>query len=233
MKHQLYFILLLLASATVLSCDDGDIYPKEEDDDGGIMAQAEITFTGSKGWPSESTLVLAAFGADARYAITTKTIGKVQEGSTTTVELKHIPEEAHNISICILGNARKLIYSFAEYPLNNNQEAISIREQVNLLTYERIQKQVFSQCVACHGGGASAAAGLFLTENQSYIALVNVQATHSNKKLVTPGLVSNSFLIDVLKDDSGLKYDHTDISSFKDEDLSLLEAWVEAGAKNE
>jgi len=230
-----YFVYLFISCLLITSCDDGDIYPKEPgDDSNGRILQTEISFTGIKSWPTESTIVFAAFGEDERYPLVSKTIEKSVEGASTAITLKNVPRNAKYASVCIIEKGRKLSYSFSDFELTGEETTVTIPAQtINLLTYPRIQKQVFSQCIACHGGGASTAADLYLTEGKSYHALVNIHSSISDKKLVDPGFINSSFLIDILKSQSGLKYDHTSISSFKDDDMSLLETWIEAGAKNE
>ena len=75
-------------------------------------------------------------------------------------------------------------------------------ENLNLASFDRIQKQVFeTSCIACHGGSTHISGNLNLTEDKAYAALVNVEAPLSpeKKKYVSPGNAEESYLIDILE----------------------------------
>lgn len=95
------------------------------------------------------------------------------------------------------------------------------------------KKPVFdAHCIACHGTSTSAAGGLFLTEGKSYKALVNIEAdlSEEGKMLVKPGDSDNSFILDILSENI-TRHDHSDILSAVPEKISLLQSWIEGGAK--
>ena len=73
---------------------------------------------------------------------------------------------------------------------------------------------------------------LFLTDGKSYKALVNVEAdlSEEGKMLVTPGDPNNSFILDILSENI-TRHDHSDILSAVPIKISLLESWIEGGAK--
>ena len=97
--------------------------------------------------------------------------------------------------------------------------------------YGVIQSDVFDRsCTACHGGSTEPAAGLYLTEEKSYTALVGVVADQSKDSLllVNPGNAQESFLHVMLRENV-LRYDHTQIITSVNM-LQLIDDWINNGA---
>ena len=219
------FVVALLC----VSCDSGDIYPADDVATGGTTAYANVGFDNLAAWPTAYTVVIAAFADGDDYPLVSKTIAKPAGSEANALTLPSIPDEADYLSICILRKNRQLLFSFYSQRVDAvEDERITIPDlTVDLLEYGRIQSQVFANCVQCHGGSSSAAAGLYLTPERSYDALVGVPSTIADKLLVSAGFPDESFLVDVLQGDEQVRYNHTNGTLNNDEeDTELIETWI-------
>ncbi|MBO7635433.1 MAG: hypothetical protein J6S89_02535 [Paludibacteraceae bacterium] len=222
------FTLLLLSA-----CDSGDIYPVDKSNFGGLTCKIALTFKHTSTWPSDYHVVLAAYQNDSEYSEISKGISRQVEGDTLHLTMTDIPESCQLVTIAIVNKSKRNVVNLMTHTIQaseRNERFIELGTQnVDLLAYERVQAQVFSNCTNCHGGSARAAAGLFLTEGKSYDALVNVSSTKNpDKVLVSPGIPSNSFILDVLEGNAeNVRYDHTNVSfNSETEDLNLLKEWI-------
>lgn len=232
MKGYYYLCLLFSFCMMFAACDSGDIYAEgTKKNDKTVTAQ--ITIKGVKALPEDNKLVLAAYYADEDVPVITQTITSESEGETITVVLNYVPDDATRITISLLNKTWREIYTFYDGAMPEGKLVDIPAQTVNLLTYNRIQQQLFSQCIQCHGASTSAAAGLFLTEGSSYPNLVSHASINSDKMRVEPGFISQSFLVDVLDGNITLRYKHSNISSLKKEDITLLKAWIESGASKD
>jgi hypothetical protein len=188
-------------------------------------------------FPENYNLVLGTFIGTSPYPTSYKIISKPEEDSIS-ISLSKIPKGTTSIRLCLTDKVEnKSIYSFYQYPLSNNVESdIDISgEEVDLAPFGRVQSQVFSQCLFCHGSGSSVSGNLKLTESDSYIQLINIPSVvNTSKNRVTPGNILSSFLIDVMDDEiSPVSYDHKKISTLKvPDDVILIKTWVQNGATN-
>lgn len=223
---------LWMGTALLNSCDSGDIIEKSENEVGGLSCSLSVDFLNTATWPVDYQIVLGAFGEDD-YPLISKGISKPAVGDTVALTLAGIPEKAKEISIALLNKSRKRVTSFQSITINDAERKSSLvtggHVTVDLLAYNRIQNQFFANCVNCHGASERAAAGLFLTEGKSYNALVGVASTkEENMLLVAPGLVEQSFIIQVLEGKTDkVHYDHTNVSfNSESEDITLLKNWI-------
>ena len=219
------------------SCDSGDIYPVDSESIDGVSVSASFGFLHTETYPVSDEVLFGAFG-DSEVPIVSKTVSKPANDEVIMVSLSNIPENTISIRLSLAKSGRNAFYTFYEKKMDGflTDDVVIPEQTINLLKYERIQQQVFTQCIACHGGSDYAAAGLYLTADRSFDNLVNVPADveNSSKRRVEPNNVAGSFLIDVLQEQAGLTYNHSNgISSLKDDDIVLLEEWIRNGAKNE
>lgn len=226
----------LLSSSFLLSgCDSGDIYPKENDNGTDIDVTAHFRFSNTETFPENYKIVFGSFNDDLQSPISSKILSLPTEGEEVNISLINIPDNATYLGLYLVHeHSNKKIYPFYVYPITNTlTEDIDLPAQnIDLATFGRIQKQVFSQCIQCHGGSGSTAAGLFLLDDKSYAATVNVTAKNDpDKKIISPNNVPNSFLIDILKGEA-LTRQHSSLSSLKDDDAILIEQWIKNGAKD-
>lgn len=234
MKRSIYTFFAVFLMLT--SCDDGDLHPTEAGGADGQQVTLEAAFSGLKAWPAAYQLTLAAYGEDTENPLMSIQIPEPKtESGTVSLSLNGIPDATKTIGISILTKGRKLIYNYYTYDISNATETGNITlpvKEINVASFDRIQHQVFNNyCAACHGAGDRAAAGLYLTEGKSHAALVNIIADLSaaNKKLVEPGMPSQSFIIDILTQDI-VNYNHTDVLP-EEELVTLIKTWITNGAK--
>lgn len=219
------------------SCDSGDIYPEEKtEDETNVDVTIKFKFSSINTFPNNYKVIFGSFKNDSPYPISSKVLSKPTEGQEVSVSLNNLSADADYLALYLIQEfSNTQIYPFYKYSLENQpKEDFDIPLQnIDLAPFGRIQHQVFSQCLQCHGGSGSAAAGLFLTEGNSYSHLVNVTAkNNAEKHLVTPNNAQNSFLMNILKGEA-LQNRHSSLSSLKDDDITLVEQWIENGAKNE
>ncbi len=228
----IFFISFVLGLS---GCDSGDIYPKENDNGTDIDVVAHFRFSNTETFPENYKIIFGSFNDDLQHPISSKVVSKPAEGEDITVSLINIPENATFLGLYLVHEySNQKIYPFYVYPITKTlDEDIDLPLQnINLAVFGRIKKQVFSQCVQCHGGSGSAAAGLFLTDDKSYEMTVDVTAKrNAEKKRISPNNVQNSFLIDILKGEA-LTGQHSSLSSLKDDDITLIERWIKNGAEN-
>lgn len=225
-------IVSVLLWALLTACDSGDIYPNPiEERNDNIAVSAGFILpddTDTDGYQ----LYFAAFEAGSASPEVWTHVVKPQHTDTVYVSLGNVPPQAATVRLCLLTVGRRDIYDFFSYDIVSGEEnRIDIPLGAVSLTmdYEKIQDVFERNCTACHGteiGGA----GLLLGAGKSYGSLVGASSGNSAKKRVEPFSVSGSFLIDVLTGDTlQLSTPHNRI--IYSDDLDLLKAWIERGAK--
>ncbi|MFV0469732.1 MAG: hypothetical protein ACK5MK_12490 [Dysgonomonas sp.] len=236
--NNIFCLIGVALSFFLWACDSGDIYPKDENyEKVYVSVSASFYFEGLNAFPEEYKILFVTYANSSdTEPLTYKEISKPNADGIISVSFPDIPEGTHGVGLWLVektGNKKMLSFYDNDFETTPTANVVLPSRNINLLTYARLQKQLFSQCIACHGGGASAAAGLYLTEGQSYSHLVNVVAKNNSSKVrVLPGSASGSFLMDVLNG-FALTNIHSSLSSLKDEDVVLAKEWIEAGAKNE
>lgn len=229
-----YTILSALCAACLCTgCDQGDIYPEE--DRGTRNVNVQTLITNSAGWPGETySLVLAVFEPGSDTPVDTVGLPRAREGKQSVISLNSIPDHASAAAVCLVKRRTKeVVYTFYSETLSPEKDLTILGvNSIDLLPYQRVQKQLLSQCVQCHGASVGqSAAGLDLTEGNSYAQMVNHPSTYSPNLRVKPGSPNESFIVDIL-DGSGTSllerpYNHsTGISSLTEDDLDMLKAWI-------
>jgi hypothetical protein len=236
MHCQNTIVLLTLCAAGLLwACDSGDIYPVKEEQSTQRQVSAAYTFSGSAAFPEEYKVIFAAF-KDTDYPLTAVQIATVNDSTTYQLSLSNLPTESEKVGLYLVRQyGNKLIHAFSEVATTNWPEGSHDLglNHILLASYGRIQAQVFTQCIQCHGGSGSSAAGLDLTPLISYQNLIDIAATKAPEmKRVYPGSPTSSYIVDVLEGRANLRYNHADISSLKNDDLQLLNVWILNGAEN-
>ncbi len=231
------FLILPTFALLFVACDSGDIYPEENQNFANIEVDATFSFSNLNAFPEQDYQILfGCFEENTAKPITSKTIQKAKnENEPVFVSMEKIPINTKYIRL-VLSNIKTgtTVFTFFEKELENiPAEKITIKDQnINLLQYKRIQQQVFSQCIQCHGGSERAAAGLYLTEGKSYDHLYQIRSKTSTKLRVEPFSVANSYIMDVLKEKT-LVAPHTSIfTTISPDDITLIEEWIKTGAEN-
>ena len=233
-----FWILFVVSLPVITSgCDSGDIYPKDKTSGGtDVDVSVSFQFTHIDAFPESYKIVFGSFNDDLAYPISSKVISKPSDNGVVTVSLANIPENTTYLALYLVQeHSNYKIYPFYTYPIvSMPKEDFEIPLQnIDLAMFGRVQKQVFSQCLQCHGGSGFAAAGLHLTEGKSHEDLVGITALHNtDKKRISPGNIQNSYLMDILKGEA-LPNQHSSLSSLKDDDIVLVEQWIKGGAKSE
>lgn len=232
MKRNFLFAVFGLLSLALSSCDDGDIY-----DDTTVMTTegrkftVSMNITGRESWHSKYTIVVAGFNADSRYAVTSKNI---QQSGNLTLTLAGVDESVKTIEVCAINQLRERIATFYTYDCSGDidtRDTISLKVgTIDAGMFNAIQTSVFDiTCAACHGKSTSAAAGLYLTEGNSYSNLVNVPAKKATdgSLRVAPGDTASSYICKVIRSTNGV---HANMLSDYNK-IYLIENWIKNGAE--
>lgn len=222
--------LLIISLLALSACDDGDVMENIKAESSGRTVKIAASVSGIENWPSGYNVVVAGFG-DSKYADISKNIFTA---TADTLVLNGIGNDVKTIEICAINRLRERIATFYENDISNNNEAEIILDAgaVQADMFSGIQKTLFNPtCAACHGGGKSAAAGLYLTEGKSYDALVNVPSAKApdGSLRVVPGDAGNSFMYKVVTGTDGvLSFDHSNMIT-EEKYIKLIENWITKG----
>jgi hypothetical protein len=216
----------------LFSCDSGDIYPEEYKNSEGITVSATFAFDNLDAFPAEYPLIFGAFNDKKSTPLASVMIIKPKNQEPVKVSIDNLAAGATSVMLCLTNLGRQSVFSLFEMDINVAGDSIVIPEsQISLVSYERIQNLIFEQytCVSCHQGSAGAG-NLLLTESKSYNDLVNkVSSKNPSKNRVTPLIIDNSFLLDVLTDENtGLTQPHTGFVT-RNDDIVLLREWIKNG----
>lgn len=235
MKRIIFAILSALALLILTACDDGRIYREEVFNTEGRAAKLTGTLTGMENWPSGYSIAIAGFVEGDDYAVISRALTEVD--GPVSVTMTNIGDEVTSIQLCVLDRLRRHVMTFYEADVEGIRDTIRMEiGTMNVSMLNAIQQSYFSTtCANCHGASNRAAAGLYLTEGQSYGAIVGQPSTKVEDKLIVePGNADNSVLHMVLNQQSveGISMDHRDLVSEKNEQsiLPLIDAWINNGA---
>ena len=222
--------ILIIGLLALSACDDGDVMENIKAESSGRTVKIAATVSGIENWPSGYNVVVAGFG-DSKYADISKNIFST---TADTLVLNGIGSNVKTVEICVTNRLRERIATFYESDISNNNDTEILLDAgaVQADMFSGIQKTLFNPtCAACHGGGKSAAAGLYLTEGKSYDALVNVassKATDGSVRVV-PGDAENSFMYKVVTGTDGvLSFDHSNMIT-EEKYVKLIENWITKG----
>lgn len=231
-----YALLLLVLT----SCDDGRIYPETVTLSEGKTVQMEGVLNGLENWPGAYRVSIAGFEqADDEYAAVSKVItsSDIVDGKAS-ITLSGIKDNISLVRLCVLDRLRKHIVTFKEVDVSQATETVKMDVgSVDISMLNAIQLSYFNTtCANCHGASNRVAAGLYLTEGNSYKALVGIDSKKvEGRKLVEPNNAAGSVLHMVLNQQSveGIGMDHRDLVSEKNEMtiLPLIDSWINNGAK--
>ncbi|MDM8146528.1 hypothetical protein QUW02_11460 [Bacteroides eggerthii] len=224
-------------SAAVLSvlcftaCDSGDIIPKEDTGNKEIVATVSFTHVETIPAVRERKLAFMSYTnpgdeqPNRMHVITT-----AQEGAPTELSLTQVPDDTRQVVLALVDQDNQIIYPFFEKEISSSSDRVDLGAvTVNLIAYDRVQKQLFNQsCLDCHSGG-NLSRGLNLGEGQSYRAIVNVESKVPGMPIVKPGDVESSLIVKQLTDYNTGSF-HTTLTTMKDNDITLLKEWIRNGA---
>ena len=231
------FCALMLCTA----CDDGRIYEQTYTATEGKTVVLTGTLQGLDAWADGYSVSIAGFDGVDDYAFISKVLMPRQDGSLHIADtLSGIPADVRNVQLCVINRLRQHVVTFSEVDVTGYSTRDTIRMDVgtiNVGMFQAIQQSYFNTtCANCHGATGRAAAGLFLTEGQSYDALVGA-ASHKveGQLLVKAGQPDSSILYQALTTDltKDWREYHRDLVSEQVElkILPIIRAWIQGGAE--
>lgn len=239
-NHTIFAWALLLMAFN--ACDDGRI---EESNTISVSEEGRVVkltghLSGLSTWGDSYSVVVAGYDDESDYAVITKAIPVNHiDGDEVSFVMNGVTDEVETLKLCAINRLRRSIVDFVVL----DRDALSAvagdtilldAGTLNVGMFAAVQQQIFNaKCITCHGQSTFAGAGLYLTEEKSYPALVDQP---SNRKegavLVMPGNAEESFIYKVLTNNGVVGHDHKDLFSEKDEDkLDLIYQWINNGAK--
>lgn len=242
MRNRRGMVLLLLGAATLLgSCDSGDITDTQvRVDSKGYNVKLTASLHGLNDLPDGYTLALAGFRDGSNYAVMQRVITPEADKHQLSLTLSNIGNNVHTVELAVTNNLRERILSLAAVKLEDYEnQADTIRMDMGMMDVDMtgcMQRGMLDKaCVQCHGANGHKAAGLDLTEGNTYAELVNVASTCKPGQMrVAGGSPEESLLWHILNDggENILHYNHTEVisSQFKDnlaEVRTYLRKWIE------
>ena len=225
------------------SCDSGDIIPVDPATGRDIIVKLTLDGTATIPEARKGTakyerklalLYYKDFNLKNTPVVSHIKVGDMTDNAAKEITITDANRESGSVVLAIIGEDNEIIYNFGKKAINASDENITLDwgEKVNLISFDRLQKQLFDMsCTSCHGN--EGAKGLSLTDSKSYNAIVDKDSkTDSLKKLVQPNDALNSIIYMRLTNEysSDGYYDHRAITSLKDTDIDLLKEWINAGA---
>lgn len=233
----LNYLFILLVIVGVTSCDEGRIeaetivVPQE-----GFTLKLTGNLSGMDSWPEKYSIVIAGFSESSEYAVISKVVPTPStDDGAVEVTLSGIGETVTSLELCVINRLRKRVVTFESIEdfTSTNDTIYMEAGTVNTDMFNAIQEQVFDNyCIGCHGNSTSAAAGLYLTEGNSYSHLVNkTSSINSEMLLVSPGDAQNSFIYYVLSRNGDTRHDHEDLLSTQTTLRTMITDWINNGAE--
>ena len=213
------------------ACDSGDIIPKEDTGNKEIVATVSFTHVETIPAVRERKLAFMSYtNPDDEQPNRMHVITTAQEGAPTELSLTQVPDDTRQVVLALVDQDNQIIYPFFEKEISSSSDRVDLGAvTVNLIAYDRVQKQLFNQsCLDCHSGG-NLSRGLNLGEGQSYRAIVNVESKVPGMPIVKPGDVESSLIVKQLTDYNTGSF-HTTLTTMKDNDITLLKEWIRNGA---
>lgn len=221
-----------LGSVFGAGCDSGDIYPEQNNLANTRTIEVTCLLEHVETIPTarERKLLWAAFESkDNLQQLYSERITAADAGKEQKILLAEVPEDAAYVAMVLTDQTSNVLHIFWGQDIIPGKTDLTIDAgAVDLVSFERIQHQLFDQsCLQCHQVG-NASAGLVLEENSSYAAIVGRPSkTDEGKKIVQSGSLEQSEMYLRLTDTDDF---HSKFSTLKDDDVNLLSVWIRTGA---
>lgn len=231
MRLSIYIALLTVGGALV-SCDDGKIHDDSlsGNDNVGITVQLTGSVTGTATYGDDYNVALAAFMPGSEYAAVSK---EVEDGNLS-VTLAGVSPEAATVELCLLNRLRKRVAVYASADMAAAGNTVSLDAgAVDVRMWAVLQHEVFDRsCAQCHGGSTGAAAGLRLTDGESYASLVGVASKKDPAAmLVSPGNAAESVLWHAVATDMSQDWRFRHIDLISSDMQIFIRDWINLGAE--
>ncbi|MFV0269096.1 MAG: hypothetical protein ACK5HT_18370 [Draconibacterium sp.] len=218
----IFFSAMVFVFAT--SCGGGN------EPDPAFSISGTVTFADVDFFPVQQNVIFGLFNPGDIQPIHSVAISK-PTGNSAEFIVENVEDGNYEMAVYISENIiRKTdLVNYGNLTVNNDVQLPG--KQVTFISYSRVQEQVFSSCLLCHGGTQQTAAGLNLYPEHSYSLLVNHESVNSENYRVKPNSAGQSFLIQILKKES-LVSEHGSITATAG-DIELVTNWINTGAKND
>jgi len=183
-------------------------------------------------WSDIQEIHIGIFNTDNQRIIKSSKIENLTN-STLKFSLNGIVEGTYQVKIFVYDRGQNKS-TLIDYGTKSINQDLDLNEQaLVLISYRRVQSQVFNSCIHCHGASSGElAGGLSLIPNVSYKNLVNKASKNSTKLRIKPFDIENSFLINVANR-KNINFDHPASETVMNGDKELLENWIIKGALND
>ncbi|MCQ2192511.1 MAG: hypothetical protein MJZ23_06570 [Paludibacteraceae bacterium] len=242
MKLKIKELVALLAFVTfATSCDDGNIHDVLHlDINEGYAIRLKGNIKNMSQWESgKYQIAVAAFAVQDSYPLLAKSLPQTE--GEIDFRFEGINPDCETIELCVLNRINKKVASLATL-FNRGEDGNRAIEdtiyynagELDAGMYATIQASIFNKrCAFCHGMGETPAAGLYLTDGNSFESLVNVPSKKVDSLMrVEPNHAERSTLYKVLteyNEYSAWHYDHTKF--FYGNSMSnLVKEWISQGA---
>lgn len=240
MRKRFHILFTLLPLLILTGCDSGNILDADISVKGsGRIVKMTATISGASEWTSDQQIALAGFSSESQYAVVQRSISNViPDNSEISMDLT-VSSSVESVELAVTNRLRKRILTLKsiqmeDYPSTTDTIHFDLGD-INVGRFGALQQGMFNQaCIQCHGGNGHSAAGLELTEGNSYNMLVDVPSQKVADMLrIKSGDAENSLMRQILQEgeESILHYNHTEIlsSQFKfslNEVRKLIDEWI-------
>lgn len=136
-----------------MACDSGDIVPKSDSGNKEIVATVSFSHVETIPAVRERKLAFMSYtqpGDEQPNRI--HVITSAQEGTPTELSLTQVPDDTRQVVLALVDQDNQIIYPFFEKEINSSSDRVDLGAvTVNLIAYDRVQKQLFNQsCLDCH-----------------------------------------------------------------------------------
>ncbi len=193
--------------------------------------KVNVSFIDPEFWPEDQQIRVGLFSEESsRTPVASVAINQPDNSNSFTVSIADVEEGDYTAQVYLTENS---IYKVSIADLGSYSVYEDISEQIDaiqLVTFSRVQNQVFNNCIVCHGSSAGdIAADLNLTPGNSYKNLVGITSEMRPEMVrVYAGSSTYSYLINVLNKD--INFNHAASSSATDADIQLVKDWIDEGA---
>ncbi|MCW3785327.1 hypothetical protein [Plebeiibacterium sediminum] len=206
-------------------------HPYEPDVANTWNVNVELSFTDPEFWPENQQIRVGLFTEESsRNPMVSKAINQPESNEPFQISISDVEEGDYTAQVYITENGIYKVSLSALNHLSIYSDTMEKTDAIQLITFNRVQKQVLNNCVVCHGSSAGdIAADLNLTQGYSYENLVGITSYKRPEMVrVYAGSAEFSYLIHVLNED--INFNHAASSSASDEDIQLVMEWIEEGA---
>jgi len=193
----------------------------------------KLSFVDPEFWPEDQRVYIGLFNEESsKVPVAKVSIAEPSDVNSFSVSLNEIDEGGYSAKLYLTENGvyKVSIADFGTYEVYD--DLIKEVDPIQLISFDRVQRQVLNNCIVCHGGSSGdVAAELNLTSGSSYENLVGVKSyMESELYRVYAGSSSYSYLLKVLNKD--IDFDHAASSSATEADRQLIIDWIDQGALN-